>query len=86
MTEGPDGTPSAGATRRAVWWLVGGLGLLALMIILLAPELLGDLTGLGGLFLVVIAGGLPGLLIVLVVASRRRGAPDDETPSSDQGS
>ena len=78
--------PHDGATRRAVWWLVGGLGLLALMIILLAPELLGDLTGLGGLFLVVIAGGLPGLLIVLVVASRRRGAPDDETPSSDQGS
>ena len=74
MGSGHDPTRSRAPETRAVWWLVGGIGLLAVLIVLLAPELLGDLRGLGSLGLVVIAAGLPGLLIVLVVAARRRRA------------
>lgn len=62
---------------RALRWLLGGLALLALGIVLLAPELLGDLGGLGSLMLLVLAAGLPGLAIVLVAARRppRRAGP-----------
>lgn len=57
---------------RALWWLLGGLGLLALTVVALMPELLGDLSGLGALALVVLAAGLPGIAIMGVVAVRRR--------------
>jgi hypothetical protein len=72
VTADHDETPSSAATTRAVWWLVGGLGLAALSVVLMAPELLGDLRGLGGVTLLAMAAGIPGLLIVLVVAARRR--------------
>jgi Na+/proline symporter len=83
VSDGHDPRRSRAPETRAVWWLLGGIVLLAVVIVLLAPELLGDLRGLGSLALVVIAAGLPGLLIVLVVAARRRRArargdlPDD---------
>jgi hypothetical protein len=65
------------AATRAVLWLVGGLLVTALAIVAMAPELLGDLSGLGGLGLVVIAAGIPGLAVVLVLAARRRSERDD---------
>ena len=79
MTESRDETSAAGATRRAVWWLVGGLGLTALAVVLMAPELLGDLRGLGSVTLVATAAGIPGLVVVLVVAVRRR-RQEPDTP------
>lgn len=74
MTDGRDQTASPAATTRAVRWLLGGLGLTALAVVLTAPELLGDLRGLGGVTLLAVAAGIPGLLVVLVVAARRRRA------------
>lgn len=72
MSDGRDLPRARAPQTRAVWWLLGGMGLLALAVVALAPELLGDLGGLGSLMLVVVAAGLPGLLIVLVIAARRR--------------
>ena len=72
MSSRSDLPRSRAPETRAVWWLLGGIGLVAVVIVLMAPELLGDLRGLGSLALVVIAAGIPGLAIVLVVASRRR--------------
>lgn len=90
MSDGRHPPRSRAPETRAVWWLLGGIALLAVVIVLLAPELLGDLRGLGSLALVVIAAGLPGLLIVLVVAARRRRArargdlPEDRAGGPDR--
>ncbi len=83
MGEGSDLPRSRAPETRAVWWLLGGIALLGVLIVLLAPELLGDLRGLGSLGLVVIAAGLPGLLIVLVVASRRARARRQQARAED---
>lgn len=67
---------------RALWWLFGGIALLAVGVVATAPELLGDLRGLGSLALVVLAAGVPGLAAVLWIAARRRsggsGPPSDD--------
>jgi hypothetical protein len=84
MTADRDGTSSSAATTRAVWWLVGGLGVTALAVVLLAPELLGDPRGLGGVTLLAMAAGIPGLLVVLVVGVRRRRQEDGSADPSDR--
>lgn len=78
MSEVPDGQPrphGRAPQTRALWWLFGGLALLGLGVVVTAPELLGDLGGLGGLALLVVAAGLPGLAIMLWLAARRRPEP-----------
>jgi hypothetical protein len=69
----PDHTP-APHPGRALAWLAGGFALLALLGLLLFPELVGAPPGtLTDLALPLVIAGVPGLVIVLVVAWRRRG-------------
>lgn len=78
MSEVSDGQPrphGRAPQTRALWWLFGGVALLGLGVVAMAPELLGDLGGLSGLALLVVAAGLPGLAIMLWVAARRRSQP-----------
>lgn len=78
MSEVPDGQPrphGRAPQTRALWWLFGGVALLALGVVAMAPELLGDPGGLGGLALLVAAAGIPGLATMLWVAARRRSEP-----------
>lgn len=67
----------AGSVLRAMLWLVGGLALLGLLMVLIAPELLG--TGVAGpLALVAFAAGIPGLLLLGVLIVRRRAVERDD--------
>jgi hypothetical protein len=65
---------------RALAWLLGGLVLLALVIVATAPELVTDLTTVGGLVLLASAAGIPGGLLLLALAIRRRGRPEQPPP------
>lgn len=59
--------------NRALLWLVGGLVVFVGLVVLIAPELLGDLgfaTGAVGITLVAV---VPGLLVMALFASSRRG-------------
>lgn len=67
------GAGQAGSARRALLWLVAGLGLLALAMVAVAPELLTAAPGAGAeLVLLVFAAAVPGLIVLGVVALRRR--------------
>jgi Flp pilus assembly protein TadB len=68
---------------RALWWLFGGFALLVVGVLATAPELLGDVGGLGSLALVVVAAGAPGLAIVLWIAARRRASGSAEPDDTD---
>ena len=83
MSEGPPPTQGRTPQTRALWWLFGGLVLLVLIVVATAPELLGDLGGLGSLVLVVVAAGVPGLAAVLWIAARRRAASSDTSADDD---
>jgi hypothetical protein len=68
----------AGGADRALLWLLAGLALLVLTVFALFPELLQARSGtVSELALVVIAAGIPGLVIIAVVALRRRRAAND---------
>lgn len=67
------GADESGSARRALLWLVGGLGLLALAMVAVAPELLTAAPRAGAeLALLVFAAAVPGLIVLALVALRRR--------------
>jgi hypothetical protein len=70
---------------RALWWLFGGMALLVLVVVATAPELLGDLGGLGSLALVVVAAGAPGLAAILWIAARRRASGSADASDAEGG-
>jgi hypothetical protein len=76
--------------NRALAWLVGGLVLLALGIVAIAPELLGDLEAAGGILAVALGALIPAVLVAAVFASvrRRRGgsAPGGRAARADDRS
>jgi hypothetical protein len=77
--------------NRALLWLLGGLGVLVLAVLAIAPELLRDLGVFGSLVGLALVAVLPAALVaVLFVSSRRRrgaprpvAAPPPDTSSSD---
>jgi hypothetical protein len=67
---------------RPLLWLLGGLVVLALAIVAMAPELVTDLGMVGGLVLLASAAGIPGVLLLLTLAARRRGHHADPAPAT----
>ncbi len=66
------GAEESGSARRALLWLVGGLALLALAMLAVAPELLAAAPRAGAeLALLVFAAAVPGLIVLGLVARRR---------------
>jgi uncharacterized membrane protein len=65
--------------NRALLWLVAGLMVFAGLVLLTAPELLGaQQNQLAGLVGVAFVAGIPGIVIVLVLAAKRHDPdPDD---------
>ena len=61
-----------GAIARALLWVVAGLGLLVLLAVATAPELLAAPGTISHVLLLVLAAGLPGGLLLLSVVGRRR--------------
>ncbi|MTV25238.1 hypothetical protein FTX61_07430 [Nitriliruptoraceae bacterium ZYF776] len=61
---------------RALTWVLGGLALLALLVVATAPELLADVRVAGGLASLAFAAAVPGLLLLGYLAVRRRGRHD----------
>jgi hypothetical protein len=67
--------------NRALLWLLGGLALFVVVVLVIAPELLGDLPTVGGLVGVALAALLPALLVAAVFVSvRRRRGGDGPRP------
>ncbi len=65
--------------RRQLLWLLAGLVALPLMLVATAPELVrADPSAAMGLLGVVLAAGIPGLLLLVVVAVRRRSNADSD--------
>jgi hypothetical protein len=64
--------------NRAVLWLLLGLALTGVLMVALVPGALGNLADLGGLMALVLAAGVPGLVVVLVLLARRRDERDEE--------
>ncbi|MCA1784009.1 MAG: hypothetical protein LC679_18130 [Intrasporangiaceae bacterium] len=70
---------------RSLLWLVAGLVAFALVIVISAPELaFRDLTGTAQLALLAGIAGVPGLLVLLTIAIRRR-MRNDPGPNPDAG-
>lgn len=69
--------------RRGLLWLGAGLVALALMLVVTAPELLAaDASMIASMLGVVLAAGIPGIVIVLVVAVRARRSSDQDEASA----
>jgi hypothetical protein len=73
--------------NRALLWLVGGVVVLALAVLAIAPELLADLETAGSAIGIALAALIPATIVaVLFVSTRRRRdrhgrarrAPDDD--------
>ncbi|MFW5933399.1 MAG: hypothetical protein ACOCT8_01585 [Actinomycetota bacterium] len=62
----------SGALARALLWVVSGLAAVVVLMVLTAPELLGEPGVFGQLLLLVLAAGLPGLVVIAAVVRRRR--------------
>lgn len=84
MSDGPDRTMLGtvredGSVARPLLWLLAGLVAVVLLGLAIAPELLADLGSAAEVGLLVVAAGVPGVALLLVVAARRRGedAADD---------
>ncbi|MEX0953113.1 MAG: hypothetical protein WDZ26_04715 [Nitriliruptoraceae bacterium] len=61
--------------RRQLLWLLAGLVMLPVLLLATAPELIGaDLSAAVSLLGIVLAAGVPGLILLGVVAVRRRRA------------
>ncbi len=59
--------------RRSLLWLVAGLVVLIGLIVLSAPELVqADPAATSQILLIAAAAGIPGLLLLLAIAARRR--------------
>lgn len=64
--------------KRALLWLVGGLAAFVLLVVAIAPELLGSLDVVGGLVALTLVMLVPALVIALIFVSvRRRQQRDD---------
>jgi hypothetical protein len=74
----PTGDASeAGAADRALLWLLAGLAVLVFTVFALFPELLQAPSGtVSELAFVVLAAGIPGLVIIAAVVLRRRRTSD----------
>ncbi len=76
---GDGSRPDDGTILRALLWLVGGLAALFLLALAIAPELLeapGQITATLG---VVLVAGVPGALLLLGLVARRRRVDGDDT-------
>jgi hypothetical protein len=63
---------------RALLWVLAGFALLAIAIVAMAPELLrADVGATSELLVIAVAAGIPGLLVLGVLAVSRRRADDD---------
>jgi hypothetical protein len=69
---GDDHEPEAGSIARALLWLVLGMAVLVGAAVAIAPELLGVPGRLSDVLLLVLAAGLPGVLLLLTMIGRRR--------------
>ncbi len=59
--------------NRALVWLLGGVGVLVLAMLAIAPELLGDLSTAGSAVGITLIAIVPAVLVaVLFVSTRRR--------------
>jgi hypothetical protein len=72
------GRDEDGAIARALLWVLAGLVLLLLLAVLTAPELLEAPGRLSGVLLLVLAAGVPGVVLLLVSIGRRRRIDGDE--------
>jgi hypothetical protein len=63
---------AAGAVARPLLWLAAGLLLFAAAAVAIAPELLQLPGRTTELFLLIVAAGIPGLLLLIVLIPRRR--------------
>lgn len=64
--------------KRALLWLGGGLAAFVLLVVAIAPELLGSLDVVGGLVALTLVMLVPALVIALIFVSvRRRQQRDD---------
>ncbi|MFO7959792.1 MAG: hypothetical protein R6U94_02455 [Nitriliruptoraceae bacterium] len=61
-----------GAIARALLWILAGLVLLVLLALLIAPELLAAPGRLTAVLLAILAAGVPGVVLLLVLVGRRR--------------
>jgi hypothetical protein len=72
--------------NRAVLWLVGGLGVLVLALLAIAPELLADLGTAGSAIGIALAAVVPAAVVaVLFVSTRRRSARRDLDARTSRG-
>jgi hypothetical protein len=67
-----DAQAQQGAVTRALLWLLGGVLVGVGLMLAVAPELVAQPGELGQLGLLVVAAGVPGLIVLLAVVRRRR--------------
>lgn len=69
---------------RPLLWLLGGVVVLAAAVVLIAPELLGDLSAAGSAVGIALAAAVPAALVAVLFASLRgRGGPHtDDDPGA----
>ncbi len=68
-----------GSVARALLWVLAGLLALVGLTVLVAPELTSAPGAIGELLLLVLAAGLPGLILIAAVVRRRRRLDDLES-------
>ena len=68
-----------GSVARALLWVLAGLLALVGLTVLVAPELASAPGAIGELLLLVLAAGLPGLILIAVLVRRRRRLDDVES-------
>ncbi|HSK24339.1 MAG TPA: hypothetical protein VK906_14235 [Egicoccus sp.] len=64
--------------KRALLWLGGGLVAFALLVVAIAPELLGSIDVVGGMVALTLLMLVPALLIALIFVSVRRRQQRDQ--------
>ncbi|MEX2504564.1 MAG: hypothetical protein WD378_06915 [Egicoccus sp.] len=58
--------------KRALLWLGGGLVVFVLLVLAIAPELLGSIDVVGGMIALTLVTLVPALLVALIFVSVRR--------------
>ena len=63
---------------RALLWVLAGFAVLAVAVVAMAPELLrADVGATSELLVIAAAAGLPGLVVLAVIAASRRRRSDE---------